>query len=378
MPIDIGIEQILVFCIVQTLLLIIVLLQKRFHQIPNLFLGMMFGLLTSFYILYLLEEIQLFDNYPSLKTLKRGVELFPPPFIYNYLWLLVHGETKFRKESIRHFILPAIAIILIVAVILITLIPSFPAAVSYQIYYYVIVAGSIIVGFQFIYFSYKLILLILAKSKSNDPIWKSVLVVSDKRYRWVRLMAIIFFLHGSIFLIEGVYLSIYPDDPAPLLINTIFYITLGYIFTINLIQNPSIIHFSRKSAGDLALRKYEKSGLSEDEAKAIMKKMNEFMDSEKPYVNSNLSIQDLSESVAIPVHTISEITNGLMGQNFFDYVNNYRVEEFKRLAKESKEEEVKILHLAFDAGFSSKTSFNTAFKKFTGNTPSQYMKEIKG
>lgn len=189
-------------------------------------------------------------------------------------------------------------------------------------------------------------------------------------------MAIIFFLHGIIFLIEGIYLSINPDDPTPLLINVIFYITLGYIFTINLIQNPAIIHFSSKTAGNLVLKKYEKSGLNEDEAKSIMEKMNDIMESEKLYIESNLSIQDLSEKMALPLHTISEVTNGLMGQNFFDYVNNYRIEEFKRLAAQPNNREVKILHLAFDAGFSSKTSFNLAFKKFTGNTPSHYMKKI--
>ncbi len=189
-------------------------------------------------------------------------------------------------------------------------------------------------------------------------------------------MAIIFFAHGTIFLIEGVYLSIYPEINAPLLINTIFYITVGYVFSINLIQNPAIIHFSSKTAGSLVLKKYEKSGLTEEEAGKIMKKMNKLMEMKKPFLNSNLSIQDLSEALAIPIHTISEVTNGLMGQNFFDYLNNYRIEEFKRLAAQSKNEEIKILHLAFDAGFNSKTSFNLAFKKFAGETPSQYMKKI--
>ena len=52
------------------------------------------------------------------------------------------------------------------------------------------------------------------------------------------------------------------------------------------------------------------------------------------------------------------------------------IEEFKKLAAQPKNRDIKILHLAFDAGFSSKTSFNLAFKKFTGQTPSEYMKNI--
>ena len=60
MPFEIKIEHVLIFCIVQTLLLIAILLQKRFHQIPNLFLGLIFGLLTSLYVIYLLEYLKHF------------------------------------------------------------------------------------------------------------------------------------------------------------------------------------------------------------------------------------------------------------------------------------------------------------------------------
>lgn len=377
MPINIGIEHILIFCTAQTIMLIAILLQKRFHQRPNLFLGMIFGLLTSFYILYLFEEIGLFDAYPSLKTLKRGVELLPPPLIYHYMWLLINGETRFRQGYKKHFILAAVIAVFLVGLNIVAIIPFVSLEINPKIYYLIIVVGSAVVGIQFIVFAYKMIQLIFEKSKSNNSIWKCLFSIRIKRYRWVRLMSIIFFLHGIIFLIEGAYLSFHPDDPTPLLINVIFYITVGYIFTISLIQNPAIIHFSSKTAGELALRKYEKSGLDETEALSIMKKMNSFMEKEKPFLNSNLSIQDLSDNISLPIHTISEVTNGLMGQNFFDYVNNYRVEEFKMLAELPENENIKILNLAFDAGFSSKTSFNIAFKKFTGITPSQYTKEIK-
>lgn len=377
MHFEIRIEHVLIFCIAQTLLLIAILLQKRFHQIPNLFLGFIFGLLTSLYVIYLLEYLNIFDSYPILKVLKKAMELIPPPLVYNYLWLLIYGETKLKKGFEKHFILPGIAFILFIALIIISLIPSFSLSISNQLYSLLTFLGSVVVGINFYVYGYKMILLIKEKSRSNKSVFKCLFSISEKRYRWVRLMAIIFFAHGTIFLIEGVYLSIYPEINAPLLINTIFYITVGYVFSINLIQNPAIIHFSSKTAGNLVLKKYEKSGLTEEEAGEIMKKMNNLMEMEKPFLNSNLSIQDLSEALAIPIHTISEVTNGLIGQNFFDYLNNYRIEEFKRLATQSKNDEIKILHLAFDAGFSSKTSFNLAFKKFTCETPSQFMKKIK-
>ncbi len=64
----------------------------------------------------------------------------------------------------------------------------------------------------------------------------------------------------------------------------------------------------------------------------------------------------------------------LLKQNFYEYVNNYRIEEFKRLLLEPKYENIKFLNIAFDVGFNSKSTFNTSFKKFTGKTPSEYKK----
>lgn len=377
MQLEIGIEHVLIFCIVQTLMVIAVLLQKRFHQIPNLFLSLIFGLLTSLYVIYLLEHLHFFDSLNNLKAYKRVMELIPPPLIYNYMWLLIHGEAKFRKGFEKHFLLTGIAFLLFFSLVIISFIPSFPLSISDQLYKFFNILGSVVVGIQFIVFGYKMIVLIQSKSKRNMSVFKCLFSISEKRYRWVRLMAIVFFIHGTIFIFEGLYLSINPSSNAPLFINTIFYITVGYLFTINLIQNPAIIHFSSKTSGSLVLKKYKKSGLTDKEAKSIMKKMNDFMESEKPFIDSKLSIQEFSAKLGLPVHAISEVTNGSMGQNFFDYLNNYRIEEFKRLATKSKKDEIIILHLAFDAGFSSKTSFNIAFKKFTGETPSQFVKKIR-
>jgi AraC-like DNA-binding protein len=66
------------------------------------------------------------------------------------------------------------------------------------------------------------------------------------------------------------------------------------------------------------------------------------------------------------------VINTQFNQNFFDFVNTYRVEQAKRDLMDSKKRELKILAVAYDAGFNSKTSFNTLFKKHTGLSPSEY------
>lgn len=376
MPLEIRIEHILIFCIVQTVLIIIVLFQKRFRQMPNFFLGIIFSLLTSLYVLHLLEYLHIFDDLTMLKGLKRAAEQIPAPIIYTYMLLLLSGETIFKKRFIKFFIVPVAAFFSLFILMTVELIPLFSEATTNQLYYIFMYVGSAVAGIQFYVFGYNLVLLIQSKSRKTESVLKCLISIKEKRYRWARFMAIVFFVHGTIFIFECLFIIIHPDSNGPLLLHTIFYITLGYVLIINLIQNPAIIHFSSKTAGSLVLKKYEKSGLSEEEAKSLMAKMNDYMHSSKPFLKSDLSINDLSDDMGIPVHTISEVTNGLMGQNFFDYINNYRIEEFKVLANDPSNKSVKILYLAFEAGFSSKTSFNFAFKKFTKETPSQFMKRI--
>ena len=377
MPINLGIEHILIFCIVQTLLLIGILMQKRFHQIPNLFLGVIFGMLTFIYGMYLLEHLHLLDSKPGFKAVKRMVEQFPQAVIYIYMKLLINGLERPEGIDKRYAIAPLMAVIAIVPLLIHDLSPFLTIGQQALYFQSYMAIGAAVAGLQFYIYGIKIIRLIQQKTRSRGGLWKCLISVKEKRYRWARLMAITYFIHGSIFGFECVFFIVSPEAYlTPMLVNTLFYITLGYLLMINIIQNPTIIHFSRKTAGRLVLKKYEKSGLTMEEAKTHMARMNSYMESEKPYLDHNLSIQDLSDQLGIMVHTISEVTNGLMGQNFFDYVNNYRIEEFKRLAVDPDHNAEKILNLAFASGFSSKTSFNIAFKKFTGETPSRFMKRI--
>ncbi len=71
---------------------------------------------------------------------------------------------------------------------------------------------------------------------------------------------------------------------------------------------------------------------------------------------------------------LSQIINEKEGKSFYDFVNSFRVEEFKRLVKDSKNKQFTLLALAYDCGFNSKSSFNRYFKKNTGKTPSEFVK----
>ena len=78
----------------------------------------------------------------------------------------------------------------------------------------------------------------------------------------------------------------------------------------------------------------------------------------------------------MPAHALSQLINEELGQNFFDYINSFRIQEFERRLVDPRNAHVSILGIAMDVGFNSKSSFNTAFRKFKGMTPSEYRKNL--
>lgn len=124
------------------------------------------------------------------------------------------------------------------------------------------------------------------------------------------------------------------------------------------------------------LKKYEKSGLKEEEAKRLLKNLKEHMTNEMPYLENNLSLSMLAEQLNISANQLSQLLNEYLNKNFYDFINTYRLKEFKEGVKDPKNCHFTLLSIAYQCGFNSKTTFNTFFKKATGKTPSEYYKSL--
>jgi AraC-like DNA-binding protein len=122
--------------------------------------------------------------------------------------------------------------------------------------------------------------------------------------------------------------------------------------------------------------KYKKSGLPPDKASECRDALLRLMETERPYIDPDLTLAALANKLSVSTHNLSEVINTRFNQNFFDFVNAYRVEQAKRDLIDPQKREWKILAIAFETGFNSKTSFNTLFKKHTGLSPSEFRERM--
>ena len=96
---------------------------------------------------------------------------------------------------------------------------------------------------------------------------------------------------------------------------------------------------------------------------------------EKLYLDASLSLRTLAEKLDTHANKLSWLVNKQICQNFSDYVNTYRLMEFQKKAVIPENSHLTILGLAYESGFNSKSVFNTFFKKNTGLTPKEWVKE---
>jgi len=123
-------------------------------------------------------------------------------------------------------------------------------------------------------------------------------------------------------------------------------------------------------------KKYERSGLAPERAEEYVEKLIQFMEKEKPFKNAELTLPELAARLAFSPNHLSQIINDNLGQSFFDFVNAYRVKEAQKALHDPSNRNLTILAIAYDAGFNSKSTFNTVFKKHARMTPSQFKKRF--
>ncbi len=123
--------------------------------------------------------------------------------------------------------------------------------------------------------------------------------------------------------------------------------------------------------------RYEKSRLDDDTARVIIATILKYVDDKKPYKDPDVTLAGLADKMDLTPHLLSQLLNDRLNKNFNNFINSYRVDEVKAMLENPANRD-KLLAIAYDAGFRSKTTFNTIFKKCTGKTPSEYRRSLDG
>lgn len=147
---------------------------------------------------------------------------------------------------------------------------------------------------------------------------------------------------------------------------TVVGFAISLIFLLQHIFYPSIFrteegHFVKKNGTKL---------YPDSQELELAKRLSDYMDLQRPYLQSDLTIVKLSQQIEIQPHVLSSLINQYFKKNFIDYISDYRIDNARKLLSSNPDK--KILAVALESGFSNKTSFNRTFKKLTGSAPSDF------
>ena len=152
-------------------------------------------------------------------------------------------------------------------------------------------------------------------------------------------------------------------------------VLLGFLF----LYANIIVYFGLKQpeifSGIKEKSKYKTSSLTKSQIEQYKKKLLEYMENEKPYLEPELKIQDLAADLSLHPRYLSQVINETLDQNFYDFINDYRIKEAQDQLIDRENGHRTVLEILYDVGFNAKSTFNHVFKKKTGVTPTQYRKQ---
>lgn len=334
----------------------------RVNKKANLFFGLFLLLWSSYWILNVLQFCDLSAS-PLFELVVYAIQIGTPIFLFFSVIFFINPNYRFKRRDAVCLIVPVIYWIL--------LINSGESKTIHAIVMLIAVSHNL-----------PYIALIYFKIRKHQ---KRIEIISSNTenidLQW--LIKLSFLLFITIIITVGYELfntfvyKMHQHLVMDLLFLFIVYSTLYYvlcqkeIYPINKEEREELlsIEFENKE------KQAEKKKLIPDHEFEILKqKLISLMESEKPFLDGDLNLLKLADLVKINIHQLSYLLNNGFNENFFYFVNKYRVEYAKQILIKDSHQKLSMVGIAFESGFNSKTAFNTIFKKMTEMTPSEFKK----
>jgi len=374
--------------LVLALFFISLLLSKKDKQLREYLLAFFILLLGTFLLIKYVFQYDLYNSYPLIIYLDICYWVLLGPTLYIYTLVSIRGENHLRINYLY------------------TLIPALLVSICFSQYIFGNVADlfnnwenapTIALVGRYIWLWNSpvfYILTILALRKHRDNIKDYYSYSKSVDLKWLNYLShgfavfILFLLtRGIVYDLLGWDLS-FDNYSLSLVVAFIYIFGIGFfgyrqrgifddfkeietpVKNLELVQSPEIKDIVNQLS-------YQKSGLNNEEAHLILNKLEQIMLSEELFLESELYLAALADKVDVSTHKLSQVINEYLNKNFFDFVNEYRIERVKEFLSNPEYNQLKIVSLAYDSGFSSKSTFYTTFKKSEGITPAEYRKKYQ-
>jgi AraC-like DNA-binding protein len=197
---------------------------------------------------------------------------------------------------------------------------------------------------------------------------------------WLYSTIVFFTVLMIVFMLNG-YLGLTPWSKYYYLAFTLIILAL-LVFVIKVVlatmRRPELFApADHPSSPVLEIQPSKSSGLviADTEKQKILERLLVHMQADRPYLVAELTLDELAAQLAIKPKLLSLVINDGLKQNFFDFINRYRIEEAKKLLTNPPDKKITVLEVLYEVGFNSKSSFNTLFKKHTGLTPTEFKRK---
>jgi AraC-like DNA-binding protein len=317
-----------------------------------------FLLLTAFdFTGFFLHNI--LADYPTVQVLKASSSLLQMPAFYLYVLATCYSDFRLKPKHLIHTLLFLLFFIIFEI-----------NSSSDQI----ALAFTIIGEIQ--YYTY-IILVFLSLKKYKTVYLENYSNYDNGTYKWL-FQITLFFCFAHLFVLIKLGLLYSGKDQnflqniytviSTVALFTICWFVLKALYSPQLFTGVKITLKPIESTFEKTKIKTEKKPISNESVIGLIS----YMENKKPYLDFDLTLQKLATQLDLPEKELSLLINQKIGKHFFDFINEYRIEDAKMLLK--NQPQLTVLEILYEVGFNSKSSFYTAFKKETNITPSDYRK----